>query len=136
MLIHIHDSKYAVHLWLENIAIKGKAVANFHGLQKSTAKTEDWVLFVCVVLLQDTTDWLNCMHVLVGLIATHEVQWARIGDFTVWRREVDSNLQTYLTATKDVVEESHTFLHNDFVDGHFHFLVLQLNVHLLQSCDI
>lgn len=109
--------------WLVNVTVEGKTMANFHALEKTTTESKHWVHFVRIVLLQNTANRLNGLHVLIWLVTTHVMKRIWSWNFTIRCSEVNSYLKTNFTTTKNIIKESDTLLDDDLTDGNLHSLI-------------
>lgn len=60
--------------------------------------------------------------------------WIRC--FAIWSSEVYSHLKTDLASAKDIIQERHSLLHYDSTQSDFHAMILQLDFHLFESCNV
>ena len=137
MLVHPHDSRNSEALRPKNVTVEGKAVRSTVAFVEATAEAVDRIHLISIVLLQNNPYRLYGLQVLIALNAVHEaVERARVGYLSIRGGEVNGHLQTYLAATKNVIEEGHFLLDDYCFQTNLHFVVWQLNRYLLKSSHI
>ena len=116
-LIYLFHTIDTVHFRIKNVAIKSKAVACFKTFNLcSVAKYRD--LLIAVIILQDTTDRLNCIQILIISHITFVVKRRSTIRTAIRASKVYRNIKTDLTATKDILKEGVFFFKLYRIEGH------------------
>jgi len=121
--ICLHDTRNTKNLRVVYISVKRKAMGRlvFWMLRYLTTKAIYRVHLVWIVIFQNITDRCDDLSVLVRHALVIEVKRRSILRRTVWKCIVDGNMDTYLTSSKDIVQESCSFLQNWLIEDQFSF---------------
>lgn len=105
VFVDVHDPLDTVDLRVEDVTVQGEAVVCSVAVGWDCgAKTKDRDLLVGVVVLEDASNRLNRLEVLV-LVHVEVMERVGLRGLPIRQGEVNGDCQANLTATEDVLEE-------------------------------
>ena len=121
VLVGLLHAFYSVAFWFENVTIKSKTVRRpVQLLVDLGSEAIGWDFFVGVIVLEYISHCSQRLQVLV-FVWIPIVQRIKGVGWTVREREVNGDIQVYLTPSKDVFQEIHTPFDLELVYIHLPF---------------
>jgi hypothetical protein len=117
----------AITFWLKNISVNRKTMGSSSLWGNSSAKPIARDLFIRVIILKDTTNWLNSLNVLISLwiLTMQRVVFIR---GSIGQCEIDCNTQIDLASTKHILQKVNISLDFKFVDCQNRLIPFALDV--------
>ena len=130
-LIGLANAIHAIDLWIKDVAIDGKCVADTM-IWDPCAISKDWNLLVRIVVLQDVAHRLDGLQVLVVRHVVLVVQATALVRITIRSSEVNCDREADLASAKYILEEGVSLLELKLVEAK----LMRAKSTLVAICDL
>jgi len=120
LIISIKCTFYTINFRIVNVSIKRKTMANFVIAWKLSSESIYWELFVGIIILKNAQARMDSIGIPICSSLWMEImKRSRLTVISIWQCVINGNMNSNLTSTEDIVQESNSIF--NFELGNYSF---------------